>query len=174
MTSVLGPGTVSAHLLTEMEAFSFSYGLTEFPLPIIQIGVKVGFTFFTGPEGGLARAFRTDLGLSYGISAFPLPVGGAVELERQQMGPDSFHVELQIDDSVVVLETGEPRPADATVASIYVYVADVDAAYGRALELGAVSIAAPEDKPYDERAAGVKDSFGNIWWISTYKRSGNS
>ncbi|WP_437578030.1 VOC family protein [Sorangium sp. So ce887] len=99
---------------------------------------------------------------------------GAVELERQQMGPDSFHVELQIDDSVVVLETGEPRPANATVASIYVYVDDVDAAYARALQFGAVSIAAPEDKPYDERAAGVKDSFGNIWWISTYKRSGGS
>ncbi|WP_437968435.1 hypothetical protein WMF04_03710 [Sorangium sp. So ce260] len=36
------------------------------------------------------------------------------------------------------------------------------------------TVAAPEDKPYDERAAGVKDSFGNIWWISTYKRSGNA
>ncbi len=84
-----GPGTVSARLLTGMEAFSFSYGITEFPLPIIQIGVKVGFTFFTRPlpRGGLARAFRTDLGLSYGISAFPLPVGGSVELASQTVEP---------------------------------------------------------------------------------------
>lgn len=99
---------------------------------------------------------------------------GAVELERQQMGPESFHVELRIADSVVVLETGEPRPADATVASVYVYVDDVDAAYSRALEFGAESVSAPEDKPYDERAAGVKDSFGNMWWIATYKPSAAS
>jgi PhnB protein len=32
-----------------------------------------------------------------------------------------------------------------------------------------VSIAAPEDKPYQERQAGVRDSFGNVWWISTYR-----
>ncbi|KYF52904.1 hypothetical protein BE08_42985 [Sorangium cellulosum] len=99
---------------------------------------------------------------------------GAVELERQQMGPESFHVELRIADSVVVLETGEPRPPDATVASVYVYVDDVDAAYSRALECGAESVSAPEDKPYDERAAGVKDSFGNMWWIATYKPSAAS
>jgi PhnB protein len=45
----------------------------------------------------------------------------------------------------------------------------VDDAYRRALEKGATSFAAPQDKPYSERQAGVKDSFGNIWWISTYK-----
>ncbi len=38
----------------------------------------------------------------------------------------------------------------------------------RALEMGAASIAAPEDKPYQERACGVRDSFGNAWYISTY------
>jgi PhnB protein len=49
-----------------------------------------------------------------------------------------------------------------------VYVDDVDAAYQRALASGATSITAPEDKPYQERSAGVKDSFGNIWYIATY------
>src|SRR5258705_5452981 len=47
----------------------------------------------------------------------------------------------------------------------------VDAAYQRALQAGGSSIAEPEDKPYSERSAGVKDSFGNIWWISTFKNS---
>ena len=94
---------------------------------------------------------------------------GAVELERQEMGPQSFHVEVKIADSVVVLETGEPFPDGATRASIYVYVEDVDAAYLRALEHGATSLAQPENKPYEERAAGVQDGFGNTWWISTFK-----
>jgi PhnB protein len=96
-------------------------------------------------------------------------VFGAVELERFEFGPRCFHVEAAIGDSVVVLEVGDPPPANAATASIYVYVPDVDAAYGRALEAGAEEIAPPEDKPYDERAAGVKDSFGNTWWIATYQ-----
>jgi PhnB protein len=28
--------------------------------------------------------------------------------------------------------------------------------------------ALPADKPYQERGAGVKDSFGNTWWFATY------
>jgi len=95
---------------------------------------------------------------------------GAVELERHEMGPQSFHIEVRIGDSVVVLETGQPLPPGATVGSIYVYVEDVDAAYRRALACGATSVEAPQDKPYEERAAGIKDSFGNTWWIATYQR----
>lgn len=85
------------------------------------------------------------------------------------MGPNSFHIEAKIGDSVIVLETGDPPHTDATAGSIYVYVPDVDAAYRRAIERGAVSVAAPEDKPYQERGAGVRDSFGNVWWIATYR-----
>jgi PhnB protein len=100
---------------------------------------------------------------------FVQQVFGAVELERVALGANCFHVEAAIGDSVVVLEVGDPLPASATPASIYVYVPDVDAAYGRALEAGATEISPPEDKPYDERAAGVKDGFGNTWWIATYQ-----
>ena len=88
------------------------------------------------------------------------------EIERVQ-GDGGDHVEMLIGDSVVVLETGH-SPEFATKASIYVYVPDVDAAYSRAVKGGATSLAAPEDKPYEERGAGVKDSFGNTWWIATY------
>jgi PhnB protein len=94
---------------------------------------------------------------------------GAVELERHEFGPASFHIEARIGDSVIVLETGDPPHPEATAGSIYVYVTDVDAAYRRALEAGATSIADPQDKPYQERQAGVRDSFGNTWWIATYR-----
>ena len=103
------------------------------------------------------------------LADFVRHVFGAVELERVEVGPKSFHIESQIGDSVVVLETGDPPHTSATPASVYVYVEDVDAAYDRALELGARSVAAPEEKPYRERQAGVTDSFGNIWWIATFK-----
>jgi PhnB protein len=92
----------------------------------------------------------------------------AEELERLPTA-GGFHIEARIGDSMVVLEVGNfPAHIKPTPASIYVYVADVDRAYRRALEAGAISIAAPEDKPYQERAAGVKDSFGNTWYIATY------
>ena len=100
---------------------------------------------------------------------FVQQVFGAVELERFEFGPRCFHVEAAIGDSVVVLEVGDPPPAIASPASVYIYVPDVDAAYGRALEAGAEEVSPPEDKPYNERAAGVKDSFGNTWWIATYQ-----
>jgi PhnB protein len=92
---------------------------------------------------------------------------GAVELERLPVGK-GFHVEAKIGDSMVVMEVSDPPHPHGTTASIYVYVEDVDGSYERAIASGATSVAAPEDKPYQERAAGVKDSFGNIWWIATY------
>jgi PhnB protein len=69
------------------------------------------------------------------------------------------------------MEISDSPQVGATQASIYVYVPEVDAAYQRALQAGDSSIAEPEDEPYSERSAGVKDSFGNIWWISTFKHS---
>ena len=92
---------------------------------------------------------------------------GAVELEHLPVGKGA-HVEAKIGDSMIVMEVSDPPHPSGKPASIYVYVDDVDAAYQRALAAGATSMAAPEDKPYRERAAGVKDSFGNIWWIATY------
>jgi PhnB protein len=104
-----------------------------------------------------------------GLWDFVKDVFGAVEIERHEFGPKSFHIEAQIGDSAIVLETGDPPGPEGTAGSIYVYVPDVDAAYRRALAHGAASVAVPEDKPYQERAAGIRDSFGNIWWISTYR-----
>jgi PhnB protein len=92
---------------------------------------------------------------------------GAVELEHIPVGK-GFHVEAKIGDSMIVMEVCDPPHPHGTIASIYVYVEDVDASYERAIAAGAISVAAPADKPYQERSAGVKDSFGNIWWISTY------
>lgn len=90
----------------------------------------------------------------------------AEELERHKTGT-GFHVEVKIGDAVVVLEVGESFK-NATQASIYVYVNDTDEAYQRAIRMGAQSLEEPTDKPYQERGAGVKDTFGNTWWISSY------
>jgi PhnB protein len=51
---------------------------------------------------------------------------------------------------------------------LHVYVPDTDAVYARAMEAGATSIDAPRNAPYGDRAAGVKDAWGNSWFIATY------
>jgi PhnB protein len=92
---------------------------------------------------------------------------GAEIVERS---PDGSEVELRLGDSMIALSLHERFPDGAgTHCSIKVYVEDADAAHARALDAGATAIAAPEDKPYLERAGGVRDAFGNTWWISTYR-----
>jgi len=96
---------------------------------------------------------------------------GAVELERHAFGGTAFHIEARIGDSVFVLEAKDPPHEGGRPAAVYVYVPDVDAAYAKALALGAQSIAAPVDKPYRERACALRDAFGNTWYVSTYTGS---
>lgn len=100
---------------------------------------------------------------------FLAQVFGADELEHHEFGPESCHVELQIGDSILVVEAGElPPDVHAWTNSVYVYVQDVDSVYARAIALGAKPITEPVEKLYQERQAGCQDSAGNTWWVGTY------
>src|SRR5262249_61868800 len=57
-------------------------------------------------------------------------------------------------------------PYQPTPTRFYLYLPNVDAAYQRAIDAGATSIAPPKDQPYGERVGGVKDVFGNQWYIA--------
>jgi PhnB protein len=96
----------------------------------------------------------------------------ATEIERFEFGSRSFHVEMRIGDSSLVIEAGElPVNVKPWTCSAYVYVEDVDAVFQRAIQLGAKQIAPVEDKPYQERQGGFVDSAGNTWWVATTSRS---
>src|SRR5207249_3690504 len=45
---------------------------------------------------------------------------------------------------------------------------DADAMYAQALRAGAISVEPPTDKPYGDRSAGVRDPFGNSWYLNTF------
>jgi PhnB protein len=53
-------------------------------------------------------------------------------------------------------------------STFYLYVPDCDAVYKRAIDAGAASISEPKDHPYGDRSGGVKDVFGNQWYIATH------
>ncbi|HLX64509.1 MAG TPA: VOC family protein [Planctomycetota bacterium] len=78
-----------------------------------------------------------------------------------------MHAQVQIGDSMVML--AEPPPGKpASVACFYLYVPDTDALYNSAMAAGGESLMAPADQFYGDRNAGVKDAFGNQWWIATH------
>lgn len=121
------------------------------------------------PRSYIRHGFGAARPYIYGNSDLPeflRQVFGAEEIERADYNDESAHIEMQIGDSVIVVETNVTHET-VTRGSVYVYVPDVDAAYQRALRLGATPLAEPADKPYQDRNAGVKDSFGNTWWIGT-------
>jgi uncharacterized glyoxalase superfamily protein PhnB len=76
--------------------------------------------------------------------------------------------QMKIGDSIVMVSAVGAR--DANPSFLYVYVDDVDATYRRALQAGAASIEEPQDVPYEDRRAMVKDPCGNDWQIATHKR----
>jgi PhnB protein len=93
------------------------------------------------------------------------------DAREHQLGrrPDGkiFHADLTIDgDHVMISEASESFPAAA--AAVNVYLPDVDAAYQRALDAGAVSIMAPVNRFYGDRIAAVKDPTGIIWSLATH------
>jgi uncharacterized glyoxalase superfamily protein PhnB len=74
---------------------------------------------------------------------------------------------MTIGDSIVMVSGVGPR--EPMPAFLYLYVADTDATYKRAIKAGGVSIEAPADMPYGDRRAMIKDPFGNNWQIATHK-----
>jgi PhnB protein len=77
------------------------------------------------------------------------------------------HAVVRVGDSVV--EMGEAHGKYETMeAMFYLYVPDMEAVYRQALAAGATSFQEPTDQPYGDRNAGVKDAFGNKWYIATH------
>ena len=84
-------------------------------------------------------------------------------------GPDGHinHAQMKVGDSMVMLgqarDEWPPMPA-----AIYLYVEDADALHARALAAGAEEVMPIADMPYGDRHGGVRDTNGNVWFISTH------
>jgi PhnB protein len=81
---------------------------------------------------------------------------------------DGLPSEIWIGDSVVMISDAGVRPP--MTAFLYVYVADVDVTYRRALDAGARVLEAPAEMPYGDRRCMVEDRWGNTWQIATFVR----
>jgi PhnB protein len=109
---------------------------------------------------------------------FYAEVFGATERLRFP-GPDGTiaHAEIQIGDSVVIIEDESPEqdskaPPPGGVAgspsSLFIYLEDVDAVVARAVELGATLQRLPQDQFYGDRDGHILDPFGHGWTVATH------
>jgi PhnB protein len=109
---------------------------------------------------------------------FYAEVFGATERMRfPGPGGTVAHAEMQIGDSVVIVEDevpeqGSKAPPPGGVAgspfSLFIYVEDVDAVIARAVELGATLKRPPQDQFYGDRDGYVVDPFGHGWTVATH------
>ena len=78
-----------------------------------------------------------------------------------------MHATAKIGDSIIMvsdaMEQFPPMPC-----MLYLYVDDVDAVYQKTLKAGGESLREPVNEFYGDRSAGVKDAWGNQWWIATH------
>jgi PhnB protein len=64
---------------------------------------------------------------------------------------------------------GESQPSPHY---LHVYVPDTDTTYEQAIAAGAISVTPPANASYGDRAATVRDPFGNTWFLATYLGAG--
>ncbi|HYG40838.1 MAG TPA: VOC family protein [Cytophagales bacterium] len=95
-------------------------------------------------------------------------VFGAEETAKYMRNESEImHAEVNINGSTVMF-AGSTGQWQAQNAGMFIYVEDVDKTYKKALEQGATSLMEIEDKEYG-RSGGIRDPFGNVWWITTIK-----
>ena len=107
---------------------------------------------------------------------FTLDVAGLVEFLRSVFDAAGTYdggapAVMTIGDSKVMVSDGGGI-REPTAAFLYVYVADADDTYRRAIVAGASTIEGLTDTPYGDRRATVKDRWGNTWQIATYRGGG--
>ena len=104
-------------------------------------------------------------------AAFQKFMQEVLDAKEQMIVPNAdgtiMHGELKVGDCVIMFaEAGEQFPP--MNAGMFIYVDDADTAYQKALTAGATTVEGqePSDKEYG-RACGIKDPFGNTWWITS-------
>ncbi len=101
---------------------------------------------------------------------------GAVELFRMPAPDGSIvHAEIEIGDSIVMLTqenpamgSKAPETLGGSPQSLFLYVEDVDAAFAKALDVGAEAQQPPADMFWGDRYGKLLDPHGHIWSLATH------
>jgi PhnB protein len=127
-------------------------------------------------HGGVPEGYRTLSPYvvatgAEGLIAFVTDVFGATERLRMPGEGGGLHAELQLGDSVLMIGEGN---GGSFPAMLHVYVEDADAAFVRALAVGAQTVAEPHDTSFGDHRAAFTDAWGNQWWVATRRRASSA
>lgn len=103
-----------------------------------------------------------------GLFLFMEKVFGAKEKYKKMRDEDEsiiMHAEVIIGESLIMFAEATDS-WNATPAGLFICVDDADETYKKSLKDGAVSVMEPSDQSYG-RSCGIKDPYGNTWWITT-------
>ena len=106
------------------------------------------------------------------LHAFYTGLLGAAEIMRYPEEGDAFYVGLQLGDSELGLSSDSGvSPGDPGRMLLSIEVPDVDALLPRVAELGGVISGGPNDMPWGQRVAHIKDPDGNAVNLTTSTRT---
>jgi PhnB protein len=78
-----------------------------------------------------------------------------------------MHAEIEIGDSVLMLNDAMQEPAQP--AGLFLYVENVDKTFAKAVKAGAEVIMPVQDMFWGDRFGRVRDPQGNTWGIATHR-----
>ncbi len=84
----------------------------------------------------------------------------------EHVSGDMRHAEIRLGATMIELSEAHDQWGP-TRGAFHLFVSDCDAVYAEAIRAGATSMWEPENKPYGERSGGVRDAWGNQWYIAT-------
>ena len=109
-------------------------------------------------------------GASRAIAFYRSALGAKLLEQRKGPGGRTVHAEMQLGGRVFMLsdESASARSrAGQTRVRLLVYVKDVDAAFRKALKVGASAELRPADMFWGDRYARIVDPFGHRWDLAT-------
>jgi PhnB protein len=93
--------------------------------------------------------------------------GAKVRMRMNGGAGGIMHAEIEIGDSVIMLNDAMQEPAQP--AGLFLYVENVDKTFAKAVKAGAEVIMPVQDMFWGDRFGRIRDPQGNTWGIATHR-----
>ena len=101
-----------------------------------------------------------------GFITFTQKVFDAKETQKVMRDENTImHAEVMIGESTIMFAEATEK-FKVSNADLFVYVDDADETYKTALKHGGSVVNELANQPYG-RSGGIKDPFGNVWWVTS-------
>jgi uncharacterized glyoxalase superfamily protein PhnB len=81
------------------------------------------------------------------------------------------HAEIMIGDDSTIMFADSTHEFEPSTANLFIYVNNADETFQKAIREGATIVKEITDESYG-RGGGIKDPFGNIWWVTAINYKG--